>query len=80
MDRKILRNQIISDMIMFGDDYKDLYENNLVDCIKELMRIYRKMADYLKQEILEEKREEDKARMLAIQEDNYRNEICTHQD
>ena len=55
MDSKLLRNQIISDMVMLGDDYKaGLYEENSVDLIKELMRIYEKMAGYLKQEIQEE--------------------------
>ena len=52
MDSKLLRNQIISDMVMLGDDYKaGLYEENPVDLIKELMRIYEKMAGYLKQEV-----------------------------
>ena len=56
MDSKLLRNQIISDMVMLGDDYKaGLYEENSVDLIKELMRIFEKMSEYLKQEIQEEK-------------------------
>ena len=55
MDSKLLRNQLISDMVMLGDDYKaGLYEENPVDLIKELMRIYKKIAGYLKQEVQEE--------------------------
>ena len=56
LNSKLLRNQIISDMVMLGDDYKaGLYEKNSVDLIKELMRIYKKMAGYLKQEVQKEK-------------------------
>ena len=56
MDSKLLRNQLISDMVMLGDDYKaGLYEKNPVDLIKELIRICEKIAKYLKQEVQEEK-------------------------
>ena len=56
MDSKLLRNQIISDMAMLVDDYKaELYEENPVDLIKELIRICEKIAEYLKQEVQEEK-------------------------
>ena len=57
MDSKLLRSQIISDMVMLGDDYKaGLYEENPVDLIKELMRIYEKMTKYLYQEVQEERK------------------------
>jgi len=55
MDSKLLRNQIISNMVMLVDDYKaGLYEKNPVDLIKELIRICEKIVGYLKQEAQEE--------------------------
>ena len=55
LNSKLLRNQIISDMVMLGDDYKaGLYEKNPVDLIKELIKICEKIVGYLKQEAQEE--------------------------
>ena len=74
MDSKLLRNQLISDMISLGDDYKaGLYEENPVDLIKELMRIYEKMAGYLKQEVQGEFEREQE--LADITEENQIHQI-----
>jgi len=72
MNKKI-RDEIFLDMIRISENQeKGLYKNNLAKQLKDLVDIYEKMANYLIQEVLEEKIAEEEALYLSEEEEEYR--------